>query len=217
MGITFTVGTAEFAIASVHSTAEHSEFRALILQPRCTLGAVIAEMHRREQHPLTGFEAGHVLAEFDYLARDVAAQNVRQFDAGQALTYPEVEVVHCASLDADQNLILARLRIRNIFVAQNLGTTEFMEANGFHEQPSRTKLSQEAVSAWADVLRSLGFARDFGSRLPPRSRLLGVSSSNLSGAPCFVKLPALRFAIGRATRVTSGKRVRNIDLPCRQT
>ena len=128
----------QFAIAAVDAIAQHGKLAALILQSGDALRTVIAEMHGREQHTLPRFEASDVLADFDDLARNIAAQNVRQLHAGQSLAHPDIEMVHSASFDPDQNLVLARLRIGDIFVAENFRTTEFVHANGFQNNLLRT-------------------------------------------------------------------------------
>ena len=53
-------------------------------------------------------------------------ENVRQFHSGQSLAHPQVQMVHRARFHADQHLILARLRIGDVFVAKNFRTTEFV-------------------------------------------------------------------------------------------
>jgi hypothetical protein len=42
-------------------------------------------------------------------------------------------MVQGASFDADQDLVFARLRVGNVFVAKNFRASEFVNANGFHE------------------------------------------------------------------------------------
>ncbi len=122
----------QLTISAVHAIAQHGEFRALVLKSGDALGAVIAEMHGRQQYSLPRLEAGDVLADFDDLSCDVRPQNVRQGHSGQTFADPEIDMVQGAGLDADQNLVLARLGIGHIFVAQNFRTTEFMDADGFH-------------------------------------------------------------------------------------
>ena len=77
-------------------------------------------------------KSGDVLADFDDFTRDVAAEDVRQFHAGQSLAHPDIEMVERAGPHPDQDLIFARLRIGDVFVLQNFGATELMEADGFH-------------------------------------------------------------------------------------
>ena len=134
----------QFAVAAIDGVAEHGELAALILQSGNALRAVIAEMHGRDQHALAGLEVGDVFADFDDFAGDVAAENVRQVHAGQALAHPEVEMVQGAGAHADQNLVFARLGIGNVFVGENFGSTELMNANGFHEAPK----SQSVRTVW---------------------------------------------------------------------
>src|ERR1700674_457004 len=65
---------------------------------------------------------------------------MRQVHARQSLAYPNVEMVHRASSDPDQNLVLARLRVGDVFVAENFRTSKFVDANGFHESNSLSYL-----------------------------------------------------------------------------
>ena len=81
---------------------------------------------------MSRLEAGNVLARFDYFARNVAAQNMRKIDAGQALAHPYVKMVQRTGFHTDQHLIFAWLWIGDVFVAKNFRTTEFVNANRFH-------------------------------------------------------------------------------------
>ena len=58
---------------------------------------------------------------------------MRQLYPWQSLAHPKVEVIHGTGFDADEYLVLARLRVGNIFVAQDFRTTKFVNADGFHE------------------------------------------------------------------------------------
>ncbi len=91
-----------------------------------------AEMHGRKQHALPGLESADVLAHLDDLARDVAAENVRQLHSRQPLAHPDIEMIQRTRAHAHQHLILARLRIGHIFVSQNFRPAELMNADGFH-------------------------------------------------------------------------------------
>jgi hypothetical protein len=96
---------------------------------------VITEVHGRNQNALASFESGYVLAYAYDFACDVASQDVRQLYAGQSFAHPDIKVVHGAGFHAYQNLIFARLRIRNVFVAEHFGPAKFVNADGFHESP----------------------------------------------------------------------------------
>jgi hypothetical protein len=93
---------------------------------------MIAEMHGREQDALSDFEPSNVLADFDNFARDIAAENVWQFHAGQTFAHPDIEVIHGTGSHANENLIFARLRISHVFVAEYFGPAKFVNADGFH-------------------------------------------------------------------------------------
>ena len=93
---------------------------------------MITEIHGREQHALPVLEIGDILADFDDFAGNVAAEDMRQVYAGQALAHEEVKVVQSAGPHADEDLVFARLGIGNVFVGENFGPTELMNANGFH-------------------------------------------------------------------------------------
>ena len=75
-----------------------------------------------------------------------APENVRQADPGQAFPDPHIDVVQRASLDPNQNLVLARLGIGHIFVAQNFRTTEFVDADGFHGSSDRNSTYHRSIS-----------------------------------------------------------------------
>ena len=125
----------QLAIPAIDAIAQDGELRAQVLQSGDALGAVIAEMHRRQQYPLPGLEAGDVLADLGNLSGNVRAQDVRQLHSGQTFADPQIDVVQGAGFDPDENLVPARLGIGHIFVAQNFRTTEFMDADGFHGPP----------------------------------------------------------------------------------
>jgi hypothetical protein len=93
---------------------------------------VIAEVHGRDENPLADIEAGYVLADFNDFSSDIAAENMRQLYARQSFPNPDIEVIHGAGFYSHQNLIFARLWIRNIFVAKHFGPAEFVNADGFH-------------------------------------------------------------------------------------
>src|SRR4029077_18121386 len=59
-------------------------------------------------------------------------QNMRQVHTWEPLANPKIEMVHSARLDSDQRLILARLWIRDVLVAQNFRPTKLVNADGFH-------------------------------------------------------------------------------------
>jgi hypothetical protein len=75
---------------------------------------------------------GYVLADLSNLASYIAAEDVRQLHPGKPFPDPDIEVIHGACFYADQDLIFAGLRIRNIFVAEHFGPAKFMNADGFH-------------------------------------------------------------------------------------
>jgi hypothetical protein len=93
---------------------------------------MIAEMHRGQEHPLPGLESSKIIADGRDLARDVAAQNVREVYSRKSFAHPDIEMVQGAGFDPDQNLVLAGLWVGDVFVAKNLWTAEFVDANGFH-------------------------------------------------------------------------------------
>ena len=93
---------------------------------------MIAKVHRREQNPLAFAQPGDIFAHFGYLAGDITAEDMRQLDSGHSLADPDVKVVHGAGFHAHQDLIFSRLRVRNIFVAEDFRPAEFVNANSFH-------------------------------------------------------------------------------------
>jgi hypothetical protein len=102
-------------------------------------------VHGREQHALADFETSDVLADFDDFSGDVAAQNVRQLHAGQSFAHPDVEVIHGAGSYAHENLISARLRVGNVFVAKYFWPAKFVNTDGFHGN-SRGKSSYHKIT-----------------------------------------------------------------------
>jgi hypothetical protein len=92
-----------------------------------------AEMHGSHQNPLADFEPADVLAYFDHIAGNIAAENVRELHAGQSFAHPHIQMIQRAGTDTNHHLILARLRFRNIFIGQNFRTTELMNAHRFHK------------------------------------------------------------------------------------
>jgi hypothetical protein len=102
------------------------------LQSGDALRAVIAEVHGRNENALASSESGNIVADFDDFSSDIAAENMRQLHSGEAFAHPDVEVIHGAGSHAHQNLIFARLRIRNVFVAECFWPAKFVDADGFH-------------------------------------------------------------------------------------
>jgi hypothetical protein len=133
----------QLAITALNQVSTHRELGALVLQSRNTFRAMIAEMHGRDEHALAWLEPSDILTDLHDLSREITSENVWQLYARQAFAHPKVQMVHGAGLDSHQNLIFPRLGIRNIFIAQNLWTPKFVNANGFHMRNLRaTKLSQ---------------------------------------------------------------------------
>jgi hypothetical protein len=90
-------------------------------------------MHGRDQHALSGLEVGDVLADLHDFTGHVASEDVRQVNSRQSFAHPEVEVVQGACPHADEDLIFTRLGIGDIFVGEDFGSTELMNANGLHD------------------------------------------------------------------------------------
>ncbi len=102
----------QFAIATVDRIPEHRELAAQVLLTGRATGAVIAKVHGRKQHALARFEAGNVFADFNDFARNVAAQDVRQLHAGDAIANENIEMIQGTGFDTYENLVFPRLRIR---------------------------------------------------------------------------------------------------------
>src|ERR1700688_3183125 len=129
----------QFAVAAIHAIAQDGKIPALILQSGNALRTVIAEMHGRNQDALADFKIGNILAQFDDLPSHIAAHDVRQVHSRQPAAHEYIEMIHGARAHPDQDLILARLRIRNIFVGEDFGSAELMDAYGFHESSCRNE------------------------------------------------------------------------------
>jgi hypothetical protein len=93
---------------------------------------MIAEVHGRKQDALTSLKSGDVLADFDNLSSNIAAENVRKFDSRQSFAHPDIKMIHRAGFDTNQHLIFAEPWVGDIFVAKNFGPAEFVNANGSH-------------------------------------------------------------------------------------
>ena len=106
----------QFAIPAINRIPQDRELTAHVLAPSNALRTVIAEMHWRNQDPLTGFYIIDVFTDLDYLAGDVATQNMRQLDSREALPDPKIQMVHSNCFHPDQHLVFARLGIGNLFV-----------------------------------------------------------------------------------------------------
>ena len=89
-------------------------------------------------------KSADILPDLRNLARNIAAENVRQFHAGQSLAHPHIEMIERARLHSHQHLIFARLRIGNVFIHQDFGSAELMNADGFHVHflPVKVTLTQ---------------------------------------------------------------------------
>ena len=131
--MTFTAGTAISSQLPPSTALPRTLNSALVLQSGDALRAMIAEVHGCEQYAPADFEASYILADFDDFARDIAAEDVGQFHPRQAFAHPDVEMVHGAGFHAHDDLIFARLRIRDVFVAKHSGPAKFVNADGFHE------------------------------------------------------------------------------------
>jgi xanthine dehydrogenase accessory factor len=81
---------------------------------------------------LAGLESVDIVADFDDLSVDVAAENVREFDARKSFADPNIKVVHRAGAHAHKDLVFARLWVGDVFVAENFRPAEFVDADGFH-------------------------------------------------------------------------------------
>ena len=91
--------------------------------------------HARLQQNL--FARTHPVNQLAPLAHDachVVTKNVRKpyFDAGQALTYPNVQMIERARAHLDQNLVRAYARLRALLVAEHFGPSVLVEDDGFH-------------------------------------------------------------------------------------
>ena len=122
----------EFAIASLDELSADSELAAEAVLAALAELAAIAGTHGCKEYPLAFPEIGYVFANARDNAADVAAEDQRQLNAGNALADPEVEVVEGAGFHLDKHLVLTQLGFGDVFVLEDLGTAEFMNANRFH-------------------------------------------------------------------------------------
>ncbi len=107
----------QLAVATIDGIAQRGEFTALILQSTHAFCAVATVVHWRQQNALAGVEPGDVFADFGDLSRDIASQDVRQFDSRQPLANPHIQMIERAGPHVHQDLIFSQLRIGNLFVS----------------------------------------------------------------------------------------------------
>ena len=87
-------------------------------------------------HPVADLEALHLGAQLRHVAGDVAPENLRRGDAGavRPLAHEHVEAVQRRGGDADQHVVGARPRRRQVAVPQHLRRSRVVDVNGFHQQ-----------------------------------------------------------------------------------
>src|SRR5690349_16759292 len=79
----------EFTVAAVNVVAEYGKFPTEAVVPAGALLTVVAKDHRRQQYARAGLDVSDVLAGFDNLTGNVAAENVGQLHSGQTFAYPD--------------------------------------------------------------------------------------------------------------------------------
>ena len=127
----------ECTVSAPDIVATNREFATLILQAGDALPAMMTEVHRRNHHTLANRNVTHILAGLNYFPSDVAAENVRQLDAGKAFANPEIQMVHGTGANTNENLIFPQLRVGRVLVSKDLRIAEFVDANGFHRRQKR--------------------------------------------------------------------------------
>jgi hypothetical protein len=197
----------ELAVTSIHPVAQHGEFTAVVLQSGKALHAMSAEMDGRDNDPLASPESGDVFADLDDFSGDVAAQDVRQLHARQAHADEEIEMVQRAGAHPHQNMVLAQLRLRDVFVLEYLGTAEFMNANCFHRAlpSSRTISSVEGNGpAEGDGSDRRCSRRRRDSRRFLSSRAVGTNCSITDTTSAAMDLRFCRALLRSASSKSSG-------------
>src|SRR6185437_7183823 len=94
--------------------------------------AVSAESVRCQKHPLARLKFCEVLTHLGDIAGNIAAIDVRKFDAWQSLADEQVKIVQRTGLHPYQHLVFAGPGIGDVFILQNFRSAEFMETNSFH-------------------------------------------------------------------------------------
>src|SRR5207245_447174 len=147
---------------------------------------------------------------------------MRKFHSRQPFADPQIQMVHRASFDANQNLVFAKLRFGDVFVTKNFGPAEFVNANSFHAKSSpEIKLSQalsllrltsllrhQIICLWTYTSRSSSYAsRDAAAPSPPSSMYAG-QFLRLRQPKCWSATMARSWALWAADawKLKSGKR-----------
>jgi hypothetical protein len=91
-----------------------------------------AGQHRGKQNAGSRLQVRDVLAALGDFACDVASEDVRELDAREPFANPQIKMVQRAGANANENVVFAQFRIGSIFVLEDLGSTEFVNADGFH-------------------------------------------------------------------------------------
>src|SRR5581483_5987255 len=89
------------------------------------------------------------LADLRHHAAHVAPKNERELDPRNAFANPEIKMVQRTGFHLNQHVVFTKLRLGNIFVLQDLGTAELMNADGFHwvllKEPRNVACPQRTV------------------------------------------------------------------------
>jgi hypothetical protein len=77
---------------------------------------------------------------------------VRKLYAGQPFAYPEIKMVQRARADANEYVVFTQFGVGSVFVLEDFGSTEFVNADGFHGFPPNGEVAQIGITNAAATL-----------------------------------------------------------------
>ncbi len=125
-------------IAAVRLGSDQSIRAAQIVSPRQTLIAFPATDPRRHEHPLPHSDPFDVIADLLHDPGRIRPRHMRKRNriGGIAFSYPNVEVVQRAGLDANQHLLRSNRRRRQILIGKCVQSAMRAKEYRLHETPS---------------------------------------------------------------------------------
>jgi hypothetical protein len=133
-----------FGTGAVNHVTEIGEIAAEIVVTGKAGGTLAAGYAGSEDDFLADVDGMDFGTDFSDYASGIAARNMRERDGntGQTATNPEVEMVERASVDADEDFVVTKMRLGDIGVVENSGGPVVIEDDGFHERPREKLITQ---------------------------------------------------------------------------
>ena len=127
-----------FGAAAVEHVAEIGEMAAEVVVAGEAGGTFAASDAGSEDDFFADVNGVDFGTDFGDFAGDIAAGNVRErnADAGYTFTNPEIEVIEGAGPYANEDFIVAEMRLVDVGVMENAGVTVMVEDDGFHWERS---------------------------------------------------------------------------------